>query len=102
MCFDWRASRRHAEATTLLKNFKGVLQADGYAAYDALAAERAQGEITRLGCLAHARRKVFEAQGEDLREAKLLLRFIIIKSTNMNKGLIVAGQITDVADARIF
>jgi hypothetical protein len=76
VCFDWRASRRHAEATTLLKDFKGVLQADGYAAYDALAAERAQGEITRLGCWAHARRKVFEAQGEDPREAKLLLRFI--------------------------
>jgi transposase len=76
VCFDWRASRRHAEATTLLKGFKGVLQADGYAAYDALAAERPKGEITRLGCWAHARRKVFEAQGEDPREAKVLLRFI--------------------------
>ena len=76
VCFDWRVSRRHAEATTLLKDFEGLLQADGYAAYDALAAERAQGEITRLGCWAHARRKVFEAQGEDPREAKLLLRFI--------------------------
>ena len=76
VCFDWRASRRHAEATTLLKGFTGVLQADGYAAYDALAAERPAGEITRLGCWAHARRKVFEAQGEDPREAKVLLRFI--------------------------
>jgi transposase len=76
VCFDWRASRRHAEATTLLQGFKGVLQADGYAAYDALAAERPKGEITRLGCWAHARRKVFEAQGEDRREAKVLLRFI--------------------------
>ena len=32
VCFDWRASRRHAEATTLLAGFTGVLQADGYAA----------------------------------------------------------------------
>jgi transposase len=76
VCFDWRASRRHAEATSLLKGFKGVLQADGYAAYDALTAERPAGEITRLGCWAHARRKLVEAQSEDPREAKALLRFI--------------------------
>ena len=76
VCFDWRASRRHREATTLLKGFKGVLQADGYAAYDALAADRPVGEIARLGCWAHARRKVFEAQAEDPRETKLMLRFI--------------------------
>ena len=53
-----------------------MLQADGYTAYDTLVAERPKGKITRLGCWAHARRKVFEAQGEDPREAKLLLRFI--------------------------
>jgi transposase len=76
VCFDWRTSRRHDEASSLLKGFKGVLQADGYAAYDALGAERPAGEITRLGCWAHARRKVFEAQAEDPREAKILLRFI--------------------------
>ena len=60
----------------MLKGFKGVLQADGYAAYDALATERPAGQIVRLGCWAHARRKVFEAQAEDPREAKVLLRFI--------------------------
>lgn len=60
----------------MLAGFTGVLQADGYAAYDALAAERPAGEITRLGCWAHARRKVFEAQAEDPREARVLLRFI--------------------------
>ena len=76
VCFDWRTSRRHAEATTLLKGFKGILQADGYAAYDALAAQAAEGEVVRLGCWAHARRKVFEAQCEDPREAGVILRFI--------------------------
>jgi transposase len=76
VCFDWRTSRRHGEATTLLNGFKGVLQADGYAAYDALAAERPAGEIKRLGCWAHARRKLFEARGEDPREARTLLGFI--------------------------
>jgi len=76
VCFDWRTSRRHVEATTLLKGFKGILQADGYAAYDALAAEAGEGEVVRLGCWAHARRKLFEAQSEDPREAGVMLRFI--------------------------
>jgi hypothetical protein len=74
VCFDWRASRCHGEVTTLLKNFSGVLQADGYQAYDAHAAKHPA--ITRVGCWAHARRKFVEAEAEDPREVRVLLRYI--------------------------
>ena len=30
--FDWRLSRKHDEATSLLDGFEGVLQSDGYGA----------------------------------------------------------------------
>jgi transposase len=69
--FDWRMSRRHAEATTLLEGFAGVLQSDGYEAYQALA--RDNPGITRVGCWAHARRKFHEA----LREAPVPAGFVL-------------------------
>lgn len=73
--FDWRLSRRHGELTTLLTDdYVGLLQADGYEAYDAYAAKR-EGVI-RLGCWAHARRKFFEAQQENPRVAKAVLRMV--------------------------
>ena len=37
-----------------LKNFRGKLQTDGYSAYESLAKER--GDLTLIGCWAHARR----------------------------------------------
>jgi transposase len=74
--FDWRVSRRHEETTTLLRGFKGLLHADGYQAYDAHAAARPAGEVIRLACWAHARRKLVEAQAEDPRETQVLLRYI--------------------------
>jgi transposase len=73
--FDWRLSRRHGELTTLLTDdYVGLLQADGYEAYDAYAAKH-KGVI-RLGCWAHARRKFFEAQAENPRVATAVLRMI--------------------------
>jgi transposase len=73
--FDWRLSRRHGELTTLLsEDYVGLLQSDGYEAYDAYAAKR-QGVI-RVGCWAHARRKFFEAQQDNPRIAQAALRMI--------------------------
>lgn len=49
----------HAEA--LLKDFTGVLQVDGYAAYKALAGpNRKDGAITLAHCWTHARRQYFD------------------------------------------
>lgn len=73
--FDWRLTRRHGELTTLLTDhYRGVLQSDGYEAYEAYA--RTHPEVTWVGCWAHARRKFFEALGEHRREANAALRLI--------------------------
>jgi transposase len=72
--FDWKLSRRHGELTGLVRNFAGVLQADGYEAYDAHAG--AHPEVIRVGCWAHARRKFTEAQGEDPKAVRVVLKLI--------------------------
>jgi transposase len=44
-----------------LAHYKGILQADAYAGFNALYKEdRPQGKIMEAGCFAHARRKFFE------------------------------------------
>lgn len=56
--FDYDASRAASVAERLLKDAHGYVQSDGYAAYDAVAA---QLHLTHVGCIAHARRRFFEA-----------------------------------------
>lgn len=72
--FDWKLSRRHGELTGLVRDFKGVLQADGYEAYDAHADKHP--EVIRVGCWAHARRKFAEAQAEDPKAVRVALKLI--------------------------
>jgi transposase len=72
--FDWRLSRRHAEAKTLVKGFQGRLQSDGYEAYASLCEERP--ELVHLGCWAHARRKFAEALQTAPEHAAYMLRLI--------------------------
>jgi len=60
--FHWETSR----AATCLENvlpadFRGIAQCDGYAAYRSFAQSRG-GDIVLAGCMAHVRRKFFEAQ----------------------------------------
>lgn len=72
--FDWKLSRRHGELTGLVTDFKGVLQSDGYSAYDAPAANHP--EVIRVGCWAHARRKFAAAQSEDPQAVRVALKLI--------------------------
>lgn len=72
--FDWRLSRRHGEVTTLLKGFKGVLQADGFECYDKFAKDHP--EVTRVGCFAHARRRFHHALKDAPVAASFMLRLI--------------------------
>jgi transposase len=72
--FDWRLSRRHGELTSLIEGFKGVVQSDAYAAYESYA--RAHPEVTWVCCWAHARRKFFEAERENPKAVRLVLRII--------------------------
>jgi len=74
--FHWETSR----AATCLENivpadFKGVIQCDGYEAYDCFAKRRG-GQITLAGCMAHVRRKFVEASEHSPRTAGwFLLQF---------------------------
>ena len=71
--FDWRLSRRHGELTSLLDGYCGLLQSDAYGAYD----DYAQRDgVTALGCMAHARRKFYEALKSHPREAALVLKLM--------------------------
>jgi len=72
--FDWRLSRQHGELTSLLKDYRGLLQSDGYGAYPAFAREH-EG-VAWVGCWAHARRKFFEALGHSPKAAQWVLRLI--------------------------
>ena len=54
------ASRSHEAARQVLNGYRGVVVADGYGAYDALA--RAGPSFTLAHCWAHVRRKFVEAE----------------------------------------
>jgi transposase len=56
--FDLRLSRSGDIAMERLKDYKGLLQTDGYRGYDDL---RKREDIIGLGCLSHGRRKFSEA-----------------------------------------
>ena len=64
--FVWHTGRAAARLEDILpKDFSGIIQCDGYSAYEAFARSPARaGSIELAGCLAHARRKFFEAKAE--------------------------------------
>ena len=72
--FEWRLSRKHAEAVSLLGDFSGILQSDGYEAYPAYARQREK--VCWVGCWAHTRRKFFEAASERPADATRVLGLI--------------------------
>lgn len=57
--FDFTKSRKRDGPAQFLKGYKGYLQADAFAGYDCIFAG---GEVTEVACMAHVRRKFFEAQ----------------------------------------
>ena len=64
--FAYSPNRKGEHPQTHLKSFKGILQADAFAGFNAL---YAKGDIQEAACWAHARRKFFEihqAQGSPI------------------------------------
>jgi transposase len=55
--FDFRMGREREGPKRFLGNFQGILQSDGYAAYDHVGGSN----IVHAACWAHARRKFFQA-----------------------------------------
>ena len=60
--FDYREGRGRAGPKEFLDRFGGILQTDGYAAYNEVGARE---DIVHVGCMAHIRRKFFEAKDND-------------------------------------
>lgn len=72
--FDYHPGRGGEYPKETLQDFAGVLQTDGYVVYEAF---DQRPEITLIGCLAHVRRKFFEAQnGSYSHEIEAALSFI--------------------------
>lgn len=60
--FEYKNGRSRAGPNAFLKEYSGVLQVDGYAGYNDLAA---RDSITRAACMAHVRRKFEQALDYD-------------------------------------
>lgn len=83
--YDWQASRAHDCLDAILKapvtepggkDFTGLLQTDGYAAYRTWIGKQPAGGITHASCLAHIRREFLEAASDHPRLSGWILRQI--------------------------
>lgn len=70
VCFDYRKGRGRDGPEEFLEKFRGMLQSDGYSAYDLY--ENKEG-ITLYGCLAHSRRKYEISKDNDPQRAEYVL-----------------------------
>jgi transposase len=68
--FDYQPGRGREGPLEMLKDFKGHLRTDGYAAYNIFDHQK---DVTLLHCMAHARRKFVEAQLNDAGRAEHVL-----------------------------
>ncbi|MFY7708153.1 MAG: IS66 family transposase [Flavobacteriales bacterium] len=64
--FDYDPSRKKEVVSNKLLEYTGYLQSDGYAGYEQFKTHK---KITRVGCMAHARRKFDEAMKNDKKTA---------------------------------
>src|SRR5580704_16939784 len=71
--FDYQPGRSREGPSELLKDFRGHLQTDGYAAYNIFDTQK---DVTLLHCMAHARRKFVEARSNDRMRARYALEKI--------------------------
>lgn len=72
--FFYQTGRDHKGVKKRLEHFAGILQCDGYSVYETLR-ERHEN-IMLVNCMAHIRRKFFDAKAQDEARAKAALIFI--------------------------
>lgn len=72
--YEWHTSRATVCLDGMLKDYKGLVQTDGYSAYDCYARKNLSIEL--LLCWAHARRKFFDALEDAPKEAGWFIRQI--------------------------
>ena len=71
--FDFTTNHGRDGPMAFLGDFEGYLQTDGHSSYNGV---YATGKVRHVGCLAHVRRKFFEARYEAPEDAKLVLAAI--------------------------
>lgn len=74
--FFYQKGRDHRGVKKRLERFAGVLQCDGFSVYETL--NRKLAQIALMNCMAHIRRKFFEALGNDAQRAQTALSLIKI------------------------
>jgi len=73
--YDYTPNRSRDGPEEFLKAFRGYLQADAYSGYDHFYEEPGRG-IEEVACMAHVRRKHWEAQSSDLMRSTVMLAYI--------------------------
>jgi len=73
--YDYTGNRSREGPEEFLRGYHGYLQADAYAAYDAMF-KNPRRSLTEVACWAHSRRYFFEAQTSDLCRATVMLAYI--------------------------
>jgi transposase len=76
--FDFTPNRKRAGPDSVLRNFRGYLQADGYGGYDDYEGVELSPEtpILKVACWVHARRKFRDALGSAKHDAGIALAYI--------------------------
>jgi hypothetical protein len=73
--FEWGPTRQYGQVNHLLgEDYEGILQSDGYEAYEAYA--KMHPDVVWVGCWAHVRRRFFEAQSENPKAVRVALKLI--------------------------
>jgi transposase len=72
--YDYTPNRSRDGPDEFLKDYRGYLQADAYSGYDHIYKEPQRG-VTEVACMAHARRKFYEAQSSDIMRAMVVLAY---------------------------
>jgi transposase len=70
--FDYRQGRDSSGPMAMLRQFKGIIQTDGFGVYESLYANHP--DIILIYCMAHARRKFVDARGYDQERADFVLK----------------------------
>jgi len=89
--FNYSPTRNSTVPLELLKGFKGFLQTDGYEGYSKAVTEYG---LTHVGCLAHIRRKFFDALKADKKSRtaahalKLIARIYLIEKKLRDENLL--------------
>jgi transposase len=92
--FDFRMSRKREGPLHFLKNFQGLLQTDGYAAYDRVGGPK----IVHAACWSHARRyfvdavKLNKQEAASIHAVELINNLFAIDAQARNQNMDQAGR----------